>query len=434
MARRPVIFELTMPEMEPGWFRPSMLAMAMAPMLEDAKSSLRIPGVTVDESYVPVPLRSRVQPGFGVMADPTFCIRGEIEEGMEAELEADPRIAKVWSDCPIQPFPAPGCDPETAEGTLGEVAQFVGADKLWQKRHEGEGIVVGICDYGVSAQELEDKVIGGWTPESAPSNKYPPGKPRHWHGTMVASDFLGICPKAQVYDIGVLKARYREFRPYLSDAMDAFEWAIKQFEKDGTPQILCNSWGIYRKSWAPDYALEPDHSFTTKVLDAIEAGIIVAFAAGNCGQACPDRRCGGDVGRGKSIWGANGHPQVITFGAVNVRGERLGYSSQGPAALADEKPDLCGVGHFQGYCDRYREKGKPDLGTSAANPVGAGVIGLLKSAFPDLTPAEALQVLRDTARPLGDGRWNPDTGAGVVDAWAAFQSLRDARSGRADSG
>ena len=56
-----------------------------------------------------------------------------------------------------------------------------------------------------------------------------------------------------------------------------------------------------------------------------------------------------DVGPGRSIWGANGHPLVLTVGAVNSRGQLAGYSSQGPAALTPQKPDICSITHFQGY-------------------------------------------------------------------------------------
>ena len=82
--------------------------------------------------------------------------------------------------------------------------------------------------------------------------------------------------------------------------------------------MLTNSWGMFQESWAPDYVKNPNHPFTRKVLEAIDEGILVLFAAGNCGATCPDGRCGPDNGPGRSIWGANGHERVILKLAVFI--------------------------------------------------------------------------------------------------------------------
>lgn len=58
-------------------------------------SSLESFGFALDASYKPISM------------DPeghTMCIRGEIEEGKEEELEASPNVVKVWSDARIVPF------------------------------------------------------------------------------------------------------------------------------------------------------------------------------------------------------------------------------------------------------------------------------------------------------------------------------------------
>jgi hypothetical protein len=74
-------------------------------------------------------------------------------------------------------------------------------------------------------------------------------------------------------------------------------------------------------------------------VEVIDTGIIVTFAAENCGSKCPPGdRCDSDVGPGKSIWGANGHPKLVTVGAANILEEWIGYTSQGPAALDLKKP------------------------------------------------------------------------------------------------
>lgn len=55
-------------------------------------------------------------------------------------------------------------------------------------------------------------------------------------------------------------------------------------------------------------------------------------------------------------------------------------------------------------------------GTSMATPHVAGVIGLMKSVNPNLTPSEARNILRNTAQPAGNMN---QYGYGIVDAYAA---------------
>jgi hypothetical protein len=74
---------------------------------------------------------------------------------------------------------------------------------------------------------------------------------------------------------------------WLSNALQGFQWAIQRHKATGEPQVLSNSWGIYQQALSPDYATNPDHPFTRKVLDAINEGILVLFAAGNCGEVLP---------------------------------------------------------------------------------------------------------------------------------------------------
>lgn len=57
-------------------------------------------------------------------------------------------------------------------------------------------------------------------------------------------------------------------------------------------------------------------------------------------------------------------------------------------------------------------------GTSMAAPHVAGVAGLMRSANPNLTVAEARQILRETAQPAGNFF---EYGYGIVDAYAAVQ-------------
>lgn len=397
-----VIIELRVPKV------PESILAAAA---NEITSQIDIPGFKLDKGYKPIPSSPTENLAASLEAsnETLVLVRGEIEEGKEKELESRPNVIKVWTDARIEP--TIDCDTDVPKGDLKAVAKYLGADKIWEDTR-GKGIVIGICDMGVDNTRI--KVKDGWSPWWY----LPPGEILAGadHGNMCATDALGVCPEAEIYDIGVLKSR-NEAERILSNAIAGFQWAIDRHKKDQTPHILSNSWNMYQEALAPDYAKNPDHPFTRKVLEAISEGIIICFSAGNCGESCPDWRCESDTGPGHSIWGVNGHEKVITVGAVNINGELAGYSSPGPAALSDKKPDFCGITHFKGYFNI-------DTGTSAATPIVAGVIGLLKSANTRLINAEIKSALQKTAKDIGTHGFDYSSGFGIIQAYAAYELVR----------
>ncbi|AFY54464.1 subtilisin-like serine protease [Rivularia sp. PCC 7116] len=393
-----------------------------------------------DTSYEPITVNPSSENVSTIRAnnEDTVIVRGIVEENDIQQLESQSNVVKVYKDTPIAPFntallekdkdlvaPTDGaqdcpigtcdCSPTTAKGTMADVAKYFGVDQIWAAGFKGEGVVVGVVDGGITAEGRDcgpsetirrvKNVIGGPTSDWGTTAK-------DWgeHGNMSATDVLGMAPAAKLYDCRIAGG------DAVSNALKVFDWAIKQYQTDGTPQILTNSWGIYQESWDEFYANNPEHPFTRKVVEAIEQGILVLFAAGNCGGSCPSQRCGTDFGSGKSIWGANGHPLVMTVGAVNKEEQFIGYSSQGPASLDPNKPDFCSVSHFKGYF-------ASDNGTSAACPIAAGVVALLKQAKSDLDQQEAKELLRNTAKNIGDPGFDYHSGAGIIQAKAAFDEL-----------
>ena len=359
-------------------------------------TDMSVTGFELDTSLEDIPSTRAAAQAASIRAadEEVVVVRGRIDKRRIAELEAQPHVIRVFIDTPIAPFashvveenlttfvmplegfgtcPVGSCDctPGVAKGTLRTVAEYLGVDQIWAAGHKGEGIVIGIVDGGITALGRPARtgeapqiphVSGGWptadwgTTAKAWSN----------HGNMAATDALGMAPEAHIYDIRISDG------PSISNALAGFQWAINQHRTDGTPHILSNSWGLYQEMWDPVYARDATHPFTRKVVEALDEGMLVLFAAGNCGGTCPSSRCGSDAGPGRSIWGANGHPQVITVGAANTEEQYVGYSSQGPAGLDEHKPDFCSITHFQGYFGS-------DTGTSAATPVAAGVVALLK--------------------------------------------------------
>jgi len=409
-----------------------------------------VPGLAIDSNFAPVPMKGRQgaeRTAAAGESEGTVVVRATIDPARRAEIEANPAVIRIWSDGRIAPFgvneaevsapggavetielsPAAGvcpigtcdCDFGKPKGTIADVASYLGADQIWAAGNRGETIVVGIVDGGIRATGRTirsgetgptlGRVIDGWPASSWGTTA------AAWddHGMMTGTDVLGMAPQAQLYDLRISDG------DALSDALQAFQWAIDRHRGDGTPHVLSNSWGMFQEDWAPDYTTNPDHPFTRKVIEAIDEGILVLFAAGNCGGTCPDGRCGPDTGPGRDIWGANGHERVITVGAVNKNEQFVGYSSQGPAALSPNKPDFCSVTHFTGYFHS-------DAGTSAATPIAAGIVALLKQHKPALTQDAARNLLRSTAKDIGPAGFDQHSGAGILRAKAAFDSLAPA--------
>jgi hypothetical protein len=434
MARKRVLLELRVRQ-----------GLATGSILSFAADALQLPGVEIDFTYTPVPVPPPADMSLELAdaGEEIVVVRAEIEEGQESALaRARSVVGKPWTDAQIVEFrtwtlqPAPdlslapatgtcpcaSCDCKAdesgAKGDIAAVASYLGSDRVWAAGFRGQGIVIGICDTGVRRSAVS-AVIDGWSPPGTSAWGDDSAAP---HGTMCATDALGQCPDARVLDIGILKSQAPgspedPTAGLLSDAIAGYEWALQRYRRDGTPQVLSNSWGMYQKSWGPDYATDPDHPFTRKVVQLIDAGILVCFAAGNCGSCCPSSRCGPDVGPGKSIYGANGHPRVITVGAANIHDEWIGYTSQGPAALDPNKPDVCAPSHYRGFTAN-------DNGTSAACPTLAGVLGLLRCASPSLRQDDAKAVLQRTARDICGPGWNPNGGYGMIQAGAALDALQ----------
>jgi len=454
-----VLVEMVVPAAESASF-----ALQMGPALNQS-------GFEMDYNYDPVPISSNDNPhakaGMAETDGKTVLVKGTVLKSKIAELESHPNVIKVWKDTPIAAFEmteadtlleeetkshtksepkietitrtelpmAPmatcpigvcDCDPNTPKGSIADVANYLGVNQIWAAGFKGDGIVVGMVDGGITAQgrpinssdtsnpawpnKLVPRVIGGWPVATWGTT----GSNWGWHGNMTSTDVLGMAPNAQIYDIRISDSS--TIGATISSALAGFQWAINQHQLNGTPQILSNSWGIFQESWDNVYAHDPNHPFTRKVVEALNEGIIVLFAAGNCGGTCPDGRCGSDSGPGKSIWGANGHPKVITVGAVNRNEQFVGYSSQGPASLDPNKPDFCSITHFTGFFNS-------DSGTSAATPIAAGVVALLKQANAALTQDQVKAAIKNTAKDIGPAGWDQHSGSGILRAKSAFEAI-----------
>lgn len=239
---------------------------------------------------------------------------------------------------------------------------------------------------------------------------------------MCAYDALLAAPRALLLDHAVLDAP--SMSGVLSNAISSYGKLLQLSALAQRPfhsMVVSNSWGMYSASWdfpaghPGRFGDNPNHPFNIQVGSLAAAGADILFAAGNCGPACPDRRC--DQPALPPIFLANSHDDVLCVSGVDTNGTIVGYSSLGPGILGNPKPDVASYTHFLG--SEVRGAGTADTGTSAACPVAAGVVAALRSAYPyapslpNRSPANFRRFLINSA--TGAGGWHSDIGHGIVD-------------------
>ncbi len=338
------------------------------------------------------------------------------------------------------------CPSEALDPIFGDRAQaerLIGVPDVRDARKlKGKNVNVAIVDQGLDAAALGSSYGSGWPVNATlPGKTKPPFESTHrTHGMMVAHNVLKVAPDATLFDLPMVPPRIIDVEGFFLHTADAaFETmldSIGQLRSAGGkwsgPWVIVNAWAIFdRADEIPlgSYTNGPNHPFNQLVAKAADAGIDVVFCAGNCGQFCPDMRCGGmDQGPGNSIFGANCHPKVLSVGAVRTDTLWLGYSSQGPGQpgfgpKAHDKPDLCAPSQFCETDDAYTTNG----GTSAACALTAGVIAALRSnpqwSPTAVSPEKLKNILNSTARKTGSAGWNDRTGNGILDAAAALKKL-----------
>ena len=116
---------------------------------------------------------------------------------------------------------------------------------------------------------------------------------------------------------------------------------------------------------------------------------------------------------------------MLTAGAVQVNGTRLGFSSEGPGPtphLMRLKPDLTAPTQFLEESGRF----PACEGTSAAAAVAGGIVAALRTKWDQTTvpPLVLKLILNGTAvQPDGIG-WNPWDGNGILNVNAAVDVLQ----------
>jgi len=246
------------------------------------------------------------------------------------------------------------------------------------KKTRGNGVKIAVIDYDFNNlnEDLTSNVIATYDTET---NTTIVKKDKNPHGTACAS--IIASPKNDIGVIGVAP----EAKLILIDAnLTVDDQKIRAFQKAkelGADIISC-SWCFYN-------SLSDELNSTIK--DMYDNNIVVIFASGN-----------NDIDLDPNNTNSYNYeveaelPWVIGVGATTEENKKADYSNYGNNIdiLAPGGKDGGGVFTIDGY---YNDTYDYFDGTSASAPIVAGVVALMLSVNPNLTPDQVREILISTA-------------------------------------
>ncbi len=283
------------------------------------------------------------------------------------------------------------------------------ARDAWQTT-KGAGIIVAVLDTGVDAThpDLAGSVMPGkdlvgfgasrgaatWARHGTAMGGIIAG---HGHGPGGKDGVVGVAPEAKILPVRVLleeddPQRDKARRARGGALADGIRWAA-----DHGADVINLSLGDDSDSAHPDAAQD------AAVRYALGKGVVVVASAGN------------DGAHGDHVSYPAAYPGVIAVTAVDRDGKRAAFSTRHwYATLSAPGKDVIIT-----EPDRRYYKG---WGTSAAAAFVSGAAALVRSAYPELTPAQIKKLLAETASDTPAGGRSNALGTGVVDPAAALET------------
>ncbi|WP_370356590.1 S8 family serine peptidase [Catenulispora sp. EB89] len=304
---------------------------------------------------------------------------------------------------------------------------FLNLPQAW-KTTKGAGITVAVLDTGVvgTRADLTGQVTTG--PDLVGGSEKPGDPDWGVHGTGMASviaghghgpggsqGVMGVAPAAKILSVRVIRDDESPDRGLLQASHTPISEGIK-YAVDHGAQVISMSLGGTVPGADSDSTNEAG-----AVRYAIAHGVSVVVSAGNSGDK-PDK----DVTEYPA-----GERGVIGVAAVDENGRRAFFSSTGwdvaVAAPGVDIPMALPVDDTAGntYADFGPEIGGDILvgaGTSPACAYVAGVVALIRSANPALSPEQVAQIVKDTASHRPAGGRDDQLGNGIVDPVAALRA------------
>ncbi|KGB54763.1 Peptidase S8 and S53, subtilisin, kexin, sedolisin precursor [Sphingopyxis sp. LC81] len=313
-----------------------------------------------------------------------------------------------------------------AQQSLDDVIEAIGAPQAWS-HSRGEGVVIAIVDTGIDGLRPEFPHYKRH-PRSWAANGEDPWTDWQGHGSMCAAIAAGTRSQGGEFDGVAPDAMIMSCRTHFYDTeLAAIYDELTSLAREGATVIASNSFGVQSGSPPP---VPADSDFIPALDDAIAAGVIVCFSAGNYHHLAGGTPDGHEP---NSIWLHKGRSDLLTVGAAKPDGSMWYYSSRGPGQfpgqpLTSPKPDLVGITPPFGrvvYGSNVSVL-KDGWGTSGCCPQAAGLIALLQSKRhaedePPLSRDQLFDVIRKSSVSLG--HHGHSQGAGRLDCEAAVNRI-----------
>lgn len=336
---------------------------------------------------------------------------------------------------------------------------MVNADDVWALGYTGAGVIVAVIDSGVNYDHNDivnnmwdggaDYPHHGWdfvNNDNDPMDDQ--GHGTHCAGTVASTASsnvqYGIAKDAKIMALKVLSSTGSGYK---RDSWTAIQFAISH-----GADILSMSLGADGKGGFYEERVIMEH--------VLQCGVVASVAAGNVGDkytegvlTYPVPNNVGAPGNCPPPWHnpaqtlEGGRSAVVCVGATTSNDEHSSFSSFGPVTWSEGN----NIGFYYDYpwedgCTTNIGLIRPDIsapgssitslshnsnsgyttksGTSMATPCVAGVMALMLSVNPELTPTEIDSIIETTATPLGgQTSKNNITGAGRIDALAAVNYM-----------
>ena len=349
-------------------------------------------------------------------------------DALARRLAADPNVLSVESDKRVFPQRIPNDPMYAQQWHYYEPAGGVNLPPAWDITTGSNNIVVAVIDTGIRPHaDLSGRVLPGYDfiadittandgdardSDASDPGDYCNGGHSSWHGTHVAgtigaasnnsSGVSGVNWVSKLLPVRVLGA----CGGYTSDVIDGLRWA----SGISVPDVPLNPNPARVANLSLGGSGGCSSSFQNAINEVNARGMVVVVAAGNSASdasAFEPASCAG----------------VVAVAATVRNGGKASYSNYGSkvAIAAPGGPVLSTLnsGATVPGADSYAYY----QGTSMATPHVAGIVSLMLSVNPALTPLQVTQLLQTSARRFLSGTGSDCTtalcGAGIVDAGAA---------------
>jgi thermitase len=306
---------------------------------------------------------------------------------MLAQYRKDGAVAFAEVDALLSPAATPNDPSYSGQWHLAKIQ----APLAWDTTKGNSSLIIAICDTGVDPNhpDLKDRLLAGYNSDDGSTN----WSDIHGHGTAVAGTAAAIGNNGTfgtgvMWNCKILPVRITNATngvAYMSRAVAAITWAA-----DNGAKVINLSYETYANGALSSTVLSACRYAESK-------GAVVVIAAGNL----------------NTNPAGNGDPsEAIYVSAVDSSDVKSSFSNYGPYI------DIAAPGQNI-YTTKMGGGYGPWNGTSFAAPIVAGVMGLIFSANPALSVADAKQILFSNADNIGSATY---FGAGRVNAARAVQA------------